>query len=443
MSGKLAVPADAQVIDAQGAALLPGLNDHHIHLASLAASRNSLHCGPPSVDTEVKLTTALQRRSMTLEEGAWIRGIGYHESVAGDLDAAWLDARLPHVPVRIQHRGGRLWVFNSKAMSLLRVTGDDPFERVKGRLTGRLYEGDIWLKERMKALGQATPPDLSLVSRELASYGITGLTDTTPTNNRATLHWFQTAQKRGELLQTVQLMGDASLDGVVSIFPGITVGAHKFHLLESDLPDLEMVIDMVRKTHSSGRNVAFHCVTRTELVFALTIFQEAGSLVGDRIEHASVTPPEWLERIWEMGLAVVTQPGFIYERGDQYLKDVDADDLPWLYRLKGIVDKGIRLAGSSDAPFSGPNPWIAMQAAVERKTIGGEQVGPDECLSPEQALQLFTSPILTPGVPGHELRVGQAADLCLLANNWQLTKKNLAQTRVVVTIRLGGVIWRQ
>ena len=36
-------------LDALGAALLPGLHDHHLHLFALAASRTSLECGPPSV----------------------------------------------------------------------------------------------------------------------------------------------------------------------------------------------------------------------------------------------------------------------------------------------------------------------------------------------------------------------------------------------------------
>jgi predicted amidohydrolase YtcJ len=36
-------------IDARGAALLPGLHDHHIHLAGLAARSASVWCGPPDV----------------------------------------------------------------------------------------------------------------------------------------------------------------------------------------------------------------------------------------------------------------------------------------------------------------------------------------------------------------------------------------------------------
>ena len=46
----------------------------------------------------------------------WVRGIGYHESVAGMLDAADLDTMVDHRPVRIQHRSGRMWFLNSAGL---------------------------------------------------------------------------------------------------------------------------------------------------------------------------------------------------------------------------------------------------------------------------------------------------------------------------------------
>ena len=45
--GHLEPRPDEPVIDARGGALLPGLHDHHIHLAGLAARKASVACGPP------------------------------------------------------------------------------------------------------------------------------------------------------------------------------------------------------------------------------------------------------------------------------------------------------------------------------------------------------------------------------------------------------------
>lgn len=426
---------NAEVIDGQGDLLLPGLKDHHMHLVALAVSKNSLNCSPQHCPNADALSTALQA---DLSDG-WLRGIQYHPSVAGELDVAWLDQHGPQRPIRIQHQGGRLWVFNSIALARLQVSESDPFERIDGQLSGRLYEGDAWLRERMTALGEARRPDLRAVSEELAAYGITGLTDTSPSNDMQALQWFSSAQASGELIQDVLMMGDASLDGAVGA-GRVTVGAHKFHLLESALPDFEETVAAIRQSHSADRNAAFHCVTRTELAFALSALEDAGVKQGDRIEHASVTPPEWLEKIRQLGLIVVTQPALIRERGDRYLRDVDAEDQPWLYRLKGFIEAGIPLAGSSDAPYTQPNPWQAMQSAIDRCSLKGTVIGPEESLSPEQALNLYTSPLETPACVLQTIAVGQKADLCLMDAPWAGIRSRLAEARPRLVLKAGNII---
>ena len=103
--GNLTPNTGEQVLDAEGGAVLPGLHDHHIHLLSYAASLNSLCCGPPEVQNEADLLAALKGD----DSRGWLRGRGYHESVAGPIDRHWLDCQLPDRPARIQHRSGRLW----------------------------------------------------------------------------------------------------------------------------------------------------------------------------------------------------------------------------------------------------------------------------------------------------------------------------------------------
>ena len=43
----------------------------------------------------------------------WLRGVAYHESVAGPLDRDRLDAWVADRPLRVQHRSGALWMLNS------------------------------------------------------------------------------------------------------------------------------------------------------------------------------------------------------------------------------------------------------------------------------------------------------------------------------------------
>lgn len=431
----LAAKPGEVVLDARGGALLPGLHDHHIHLLALAAALDSLPCGPPRVNSAESLQNALRERAASLRPsgGGWLRGIGYHDSVAGAMDRDWLDRVVPDLPVRIQHRSGRLWVCNSAALDRL---GDGPWELVDGRPSGRLYDADTWMRQRLGSM----PPDIGRASRLLAGFGITGITEVTPHNNLETARLLVGAQARGELLQDVYLMGDANLDALRDT-KRLRRGPRKIHLHETALPDFAGLCGDVAASHACGRAVAIHCVTLTELMFALHVLESAGAHRGDRIEHAGVAPPEVLEPMRRLGVTVVTQPNFIRERGDQYLAEVDPRDQPWLYRLRGLLAAGIPVAAGSDAPFGEPNPWLLMQAAVERRTRNGHCLGIDETVGPERALALLCGALDEPGGASRVVAVGVSADLCLLDRSWAGARGNLGGVKVVATFGRGELIF--
>jgi predicted amidohydrolase YtcJ len=435
--------AHQTIVDADGCALLPGLHDHHIHLVSLAASLASIQCGPPEVTTADELAALLHKkdRDPRRSAGSWLRGIGYHESVAGDIDRNWLDRHVSSRPVRVQHRSGRLWILNSRALELLNIerqdgSADDPLERIDGRLTGRLYDADDWLRQQLRG----ERPNLRESSTLLASFGVTGLTDTTPQNAPDDFDYFDWAQEQGDLIQDVLMMGDRALDSCVDR-AHLKRGARKFHLHDTDLPPFDELCEEIRHSHRVGRNVAFHCVTATDLVFAASAIAETGARPGDRIEHASVTSPEILDLVRALGLVVVTQPNFVEERGDQYLDDVPHTEQPWLYRLHSFIKAGIPLAGSTDAPFGRPDPWKAMQAAVSRRTRTDQLLGEHEALSPEAALALFTCPADRPGAGMRRIDVSTPADLCLLNQSWANVRRELATGPVRMTLKSGTIVW--
>jgi predicted amidohydrolase YtcJ len=309
----------------------------------------------------------------------WLRGVGYHEVVAGELDRWKLDALVPDRPVRIQHASGKAWFVNSAAAELLALDRQTTLEGVErddlGRATGRLFRLDRWLRERLAA---TDPPALARTSRALAAHGVTGVTDTSPDNDPATATLLLGAQAEGALLQRVRLMGGEGLSGLRDS-DRLEVGELKILLDEDRLPDLDQLVARVRAAHEAGRGVAFHCVSRVELVYALHALDaaraggycrdaESGAVPSDRIEHASVTPPDLFPILRDLGVTVVTQPGFIAERGDRYLVEAESDERPHLYRLRSFIDAGIGLGLSSDAPYGAFDPWAAMRAARDRRT---------------------------------------------------------------------------
>lgn len=439
----LPVRPDEILLDAGGGALLPGLHDHHLHLMALATSIESLRCGPPDVSTAEEFERRLaEHAAIPIEQGqGWIRGIGYHESVAGEIDRHWLDRVVSSRPVRIQHRSGRLWIINSQGLErLCSPTAAATTTRAPGSeelAAGRIFDADPWLRDRLGG----RPPSLSQVSAVLASHGITGVTDAGARNTWRDYEHFVEAAARGELLQRLVVMGDTSLDAAEST-EFVRRGPTKIYLHEAALPAPEQLFTAIARSHAAGRTVAIHCVTETEAVFAAAAITEAGSRLGDRIEHASIAPPDVIALLAGQGLTVVTQPNFIRERGDAYLADVPARDRPWLYRGRGFLDAGIRLAAGTDAPLGDPNPWLAMQAAVDRRTLSGKQIGESEALSPEEALLLFSGDPFAPGNGGNRIAPGSMADLCVLDRPWSMARENLAATRVSATLRSGRLVWQ-
>lgn len=424
------------VVEAAGNLLIPGLHDHHVHLASYAASLASVRCGPPDVQTEQELAGALRDQP----GNGWLRGTGFHESVVPELDRKWLDARGPDRPIRIQHRSGRLWILNSRGLDIIeRAAVHLPaHERVRLESPdGRLYDIDELLGELTRS--QAPPVDVA--SRHLAASGVTGINDMTPSNNPESRTWFNELQSSGVLLQKVRLSGRPDLtDCHAEYNDALTIGETKIHLHDSSLPEFPELVEVITSSHQQNRNVAVHCVTELELVFTLSAFRVAGTSKGDRIEHASVVPPALIEQLRELELGIVTQPNFIAERGDAYIRDVPRDEHPFLYRVRSLIDVGVSVAFGTDLPFGNPDPWLAMSAATERRTLAGEYLGEAERITPESALMGFLGDLANPFTP-RPISAGEPADLCLLDVPWQDLRSDLSSAHVRMTFRDGEVIY--
>ena len=429
--GQIEPMGSEMVIDAKGGALLPGLHDHHIHLMASAVRAASVVCGPPDVTTADELAHRLAAPGT-----GWLRGILYHESVMGLPDAKMLDAMVPDRPLRMQHRSGRMWLLNSLALHLLLASAPAPagLEVEHGRFTGRLFDEDGWLQQ---ALG-SSPPDLGETSAILAAHGVTGVTDMTPRNDPQQADLYAQQVRSGRLRQHCHLAGTLAL-GETAPSPFWRLGPAKLHLHEAALPDLDQTIAFIRQAHDQGRAVASHCTTETELVFTLAALAEAGPMAGDRIEHAGIARDEHIAEIAALGLAVVSQPQFITERGDRYLADVEPELHDALYRLQAFIQAGVPLAAGSDAPFASLDPWQSMAAAVSRQTTSGAIIGASEALSPEQALALFLSDADDLSRQ-RTIALGEVADLCLLRQPWSDLRDDLASAEVVVTLVDGRIV---
>ena len=412
--------------DGRGGALIPGLCDHHIHLFGLAARVDSVTLD--GVITAEQFGAAIAAALATRPDGAWVRVLAYHETIAGELTRADLDALAPRHRLRMQHQTGSLWMLNSLALSVL-GEGDDPPSL--DRAAGRIWRGDAWLRERIGA----EPPPLAPIGRRLAAYGITALTDASVTTDVDAAGRLAQAVREGALPQRLMLMSGGALEAPVD--GAFAVGPLKVLLDDHALPDFDDFVARIGWARAWGRAVAVHCVTAGELALTLAAFETAGAKPGDRIEHGGVIPAEAIGQLRAMGMTVVTQSAFIRERGDRYATQVDPVDQPDLYRCASLRAAGVPVAGSSDAPYASPDPWLGMAAAIDRRSAGGLVLGAGERVSAAEALGLYLDEPAAPGRVARRVEVGAVADLCLLDGPMREVLASLGAERVRATM-LGG-----
>jgi predicted amidohydrolase YtcJ len=353
----------------------------------------------------------------------WLRAVGWPAVTRGELDRHALD-RVDRQPLRVQDATGSTWYLNSAALDVVLAGAEAPPGMEvgpDGRPTGRLFRLDGWLRGRT---GDAVTADLAALGRGMAARGVTSVTDATATNGPEELALLA----RAGLPQRLTAMTAAP----ATVPPdGVALGPVKILLDDRDLPTLPALVDRVADAHRSGRAVAAHCVTVAQLALFLAALGDAGAAPGDRVEHGAVVPDDLLGELRRSRVTVVTQPGFLRARGDQYLDEVDTDEQPWLYRVAALLSAGIPVRLSSDAPYGPADPWTAIAAAADRRAASGRPVAPHEAVDVTTALQLHGSGAVA---------VGDPADLCLADRSWADVIADPAGVGVAATVVDGRLV---
>lgn len=422
-------------LDLEGGCVLPGLHDHHLHLLASAARRARISCRGRGPVGREWLARRLRAGETKLGPRDWIHGVDLDSRLGAAVDREWLDETFGERPVRIDDSSGHAAVMNTPALD--RVAALNASTAGAPEVLARAY-GDGWLYNGHRRLrlpsSRSRPPDLAPLGEELARAGVTGVCDATPGLSASACRALGDAVRDGHLPQRLQVLGGPPAP------PGALSGPAKLVLADYDLPSYSDLVAELAAHHAAGRPVAVHSVTAASLYLLLAALEEVSSIPGDRIEHASVTPPDTLPRIARLGLGVVTQPHFIRERGDRYLAEVDPTEHSSLYRLRSFARHGIPLAAGSDAPVGSLDPWAAMRAAVSRETRDGTSLGPGERLTPAEAVSLYLGDLHRPGIP-RPVRRGMDADLCLLQVPWHEAQRALDRSIVRATLVRGRFIY--
>src|SRR3990170_2715846 len=115
------------------------------------------------------------------------------------------------------------------------------------------------------------------------------------------------------------------------------------------VPDEPELARRVIDAHEAGRQVAVHAVGERAVEAAAGAIDAA--LRGrpraghrHRIEHCGLLPAGLAPRLARLGVVVVSQPAFVFERGERYLQLVPEAQQARLYAFRMLADAGVRLA---------------------------------------------------------------------------------------------------
>lgn len=204
-------------------------------------------------------------------------------------------------------------------------------------------------------------------------------------------------------------------------------------------------LERVSSAYRSGWPVALHAIGDAAIDLAIEIIsglqeKHGPNALPNRIEHFGIARPDQVAAVARHGIAVTPQASFIGPLGDQFAQLVGPEREGWLYRGASLLEAGVLAAGSSDLPVADNNVRRAMASAVDRRTEKGRVLGgASECLSPLEALRLYTvNAARATGQFGDRgsLSRGKLADFVVLSES-PLETEDIAALHVIGTF-VGG-----
>jgi predicted amidohydrolase YtcJ len=489
---------DTDVIDLDGATVVPGLVDAHLHFPNLGADRSRL----VELDDARSMQEAValvERRVRDLPPGEWLTGSGWHTGnweIEAWPTAAALDRVAPDNPVALVGMHSHASWLNSKAMQAAGITADRPDpadgviqrDPVTGEPTGVLIENAQWI------VREVIPPQQteSLKERirksvQLAlSYGFTGTHDIGTSLEAVEAYRELIAGgefpfrvngviriwQPGEILDTLTAMGPIIAEGdhrltVRSVKMSIdgALGARGAVMLEpySDEPDAHGVVRVtpenlraiLRQSLANGFTAAMHAIgdggNRIVLDAVEDVLEE--NPVEDhrmRVEHAQIVALEDIPRFAELGLIASFQ--WIHATLDMpWAEDrVGSERIQGGYAWRTFLDQGIRIVGSSDEGARTFSPFMGMHAAVTRQDSDGNPAGgwyPEQRLTRLEALRSYT---LDAAYASFEEDVlgsitpGKYADLTVLSKDiMTIPASEILDTQAVMTMVGGEIVFQR
>jgi hypothetical protein len=448
---KMAGPA-TQIMDVQGAFVMPGFIEGHGHFAGLGQSLQNLNLMKTASWQEIVGLVAEKTR--TAPAGEWIEGRGWHQekwsespgvTVNGYPYHDALSAASPNHPIVLYHASGHSLFANARAMQLAGVSretanpaGGRIVRDAKGNLVGVFEENAMnliekpladWKNRRTEAEKTAAFEQIvGRAARLCLSKGITSFQDAG--SDFWELEQYQRLAEAGQLDLRLWAMiaQPASPDfPKLAAFPQIGLGQGHFTaravkayldgalgsygawLLASyaDKPDfygqnttdVATIATLAGACRQYGLQCCVHAIGDRANREVLNIFEKTlppargpeGGLRW-RIEHAQHLDPQDIPRFRTLGVIASIQAIHCTSDAPFVVRRLGAERArTGAYPWRNLLDSGARLANGTDAPVEEVDPLPCLYAAVTRKRADNKmEFFTEQSMAREEALLSYT-----------------------------------------------------
>ena len=473
-----------------GAAVIPGLTDAHLHWEWLTRSLQQVKLY--EVASLLEATQRVADHVRSLKPGEWVLGRGWSQDLweggafpsRTDLDPVTGDH-----PAYFQAKSGHAAWVNSIALRIAGIDASTPdpaggqiVRDANGEPTGVLLEHAMGLVEH--CVPSPTAHDLAEQMKHTQSLALaTGLTGFHDFDDPSCMRALQILREQGELrMRAVKQInqewfkhalelgvrwnfGDDWLRiGALKLFADGALGPRTALMIEPyegepnnygiGLVPKDEMLHLAGLASENGLPTAIHAIGDRAVRDVLDVFEQVraqesarGELPSQRrhrIEHVQLIHPDDKHRLAQLGVIASMQPihgTSDWERSDKFWGKRSY----WAYNTRLQIDLGAHVAFGSDAPIEPFRPLEGLYSAVARRRPDGSpgQDGwyPELRLTLMEGLKGYTQgPAYAAGMEDRlgMLRQGYLADLLVLDQDLTTVEPEAyLRTRILATM-VGG-----
>lgn len=443
----------------EGEAILPGFHDAHVHVWKVGQLLTDL-LDLRGVDSLDRLAELLRERDRRLPPGAWLLGRGWNEAVLGAWPSrAFLDAVVPGRPVVLTRTCAHIHLANTKAMEAAGV-GPKTVSPSGGEVR---YQEGLFLERAFGLLERAIPPRtledyrryVLAGAHHLLAHGVTSALE--PGADPLLLEAYRSLDREGRLPLRVSVLALVRPDGEDTLYPlpepyrsdRLVIAGVKF-FADGGLSgasaavsrpyrevggrgvlrlSAEELFDLALPAHEKGLFVATHAIGDVAILEVLRayarLYRAKPSPLRHRLEHFGLPDPKGLILARALGVWAVTQPIFLEELRENFLRYLPEGFMPRCYNLARVEKAGVFLAFSSDAPVVRQVSPLRGALAAWRSALWGKG------LPLARGLFYYTQPEAS-GLPQARLWPGHRADLVVFDRDPFLHPEEARVARVEV-----------